>query len=614
MNSNNLEDLIARENFDPFYAPMSTAAAHLLETLYEGLADDSEKSSIAYHRYLNQCKMDFSLASLARLDDFLIKLKEQKPIQRDQLADDLKIRNFFIVLAAYVGEVFSRARCQTALWFAREEIKNISILTSKFQPASLWFPQEDAIHERILANISLFEQSSFFIVLFSRDKKSITLENIGCFLPAHPVMDMLVGEQTYHLYDYVVNNLKAFDEQIPTDTAIPLVPHVCIDINFKQQLQALKEHQRYYLQMRKPTWIKEDIQDPLFVQLNSLDTLYKEGKVVWAAVVQANQSLFLPRDRNKFSSLGEIIYDPTGRTHIRELLNLAERFGNLKNSAPVDVDQLNHAQRLSNERDAVSGERFPKSLSGLPIQVSSLFFWRKHLPNGLLSQNFLPVLISDKCESVMVLPSRFWPQEFIDVWLSAARKDFNGQDFNLMPNLLEKEENLLPAWTLSTDLTPEYFRSNDLFPKLTDLFPDHVYPENPIKFAKKTSDQPLFDPMTLKWWEMLAAADKATNESEKHRLNEEAKKFRAENFMTFSAMSDGTSKIEAPRSQALSEIKNIEEIYTRSMSKQSRQSILDIDDYAEESWKRSRKTTIAPEYKIIIFIVIALIILKLLRS
>lgn len=602
-----LRNFIPREYFDPFYTPMSAASAYLLETLYEALTSDPENSSIAYHQYLYQCKLDFSLASLERLDKLLSAIKKQRPIQRSNLVDEPKLNKFFIVLITYVGEVFSRARGQAALWFAREEIKDIGLLTNQPQPTSLWFPDEDVINDRIWSNISLIEQSAFFIVLFSRDKKTITLDNVEYFLPVHPILNMLVGDQTYPLYDYVINNLKAFNEQLPSITAIPQQPIISIDVGLKQKLQNLQQHQRYYLQVRKPTWVKESAEDPLFKQIKALGSLYKRGKVVWAALVQANESLFSPRDRNKFASLGEVIYDPTGRTHIRELLNLANKLNNLKNTKPLEADQLTHVQRLTNESEAVSGANFPKSLSSLPIKVSSIFFWRRHLPNGFLSQTFFPILISEECEdAIAVLPSRFWSEEFVEAWLAAAREEFNGSDFNIMPKLLEKEENHLPAWTLSTSVSPEEFRKSDLFPELTDLFPDHIYPEELIKVK---SDQPInseFDPSSLQWIQMLHDAEKAPTEEERQRLIEEARKYNSENFITGTLRRDGVVKITSPRKETLSETqKALEE--QMELEKYNR----DIDQFMENLRRKDRKTTIAPEYKILICVVIALFLIKL---
>lgn len=600
-----LSEVVAREYFDPFYTPMSVASTFLLEILYEALEEDPESSGIAYHQYIKQCNMDFSLASLARLDQFLISLNEQSPSDQIKDFNDPKIDKLFMVLVAYIGEVFTRARGQAALWFARDEIKNIRLIFNKPMPASLWF--EETTDELLFINSELIEQYSNFIILFSRDKEPLNLENIYVFLPVCPVLNMLLGKQTYSLYDYVINNLQAFGEDLPKGHDIPSESKVFIDLDLKKKLHDLGMQQRYYLQIRKPTHIEDDKSNPIFKQVSALSDLYKEGKVVWAALVQANQSLYLPKHRNKFTSWGEVIYDPTGRTHIRELLTLAEKLSQLKETIPYIADQIRHARRLSNETEAVSGIDYPKSLSKLPVKVSSIMFWRKHLPNGLLSQGFFPILISEKYEgAVTVLPSRLWPEEYVEAWLSAARQEFDGHDFNIMPNILEKEEKLLPIWTLSTSVLPEEFTKECLFPKLTDLFPDHIYPDQVITIQQDKDEQPLFDPVTLKWWEMQAAADNATTEEEKQRLEREAKKFHSENFMTFAVHRDGSTKVTMPKTQGshTSDILQIGDFQDEKLK---------VEQEMEE-FRRKNRSFIAPEYKILICAFIALIIIKMCHS
>lgn len=229
--------------------------------------------------------------------------------------------------------------------------------------------------------------------------------------------------------------------------------------------------------MHRPYFIKKDGTDPLFNQYLNLENLYKEGRVVWAAVVQANHSMFLPRDSKKYTSLGEIVYDPYGRTHIGKLIKLAEMLVNLKNAPPDKLDQLSHHNRLNNGKECVFGADYPKSLSRLPIKVSSLVIYRKHLPNGLLSQSFFPILISDKCEGIAtILPSRFWPKEFVSAWLDAAREKHNGNDYDLMPEFIKNESESFTSCNSSTDL----------YPKLTEFYPDHLeyiedYKKNSLK-------------------------------------------------------------------------------------------------------------------------------------
>ena len=469
--------------------PMSKTTSNFLKLLYEGLnSENEEESSIIYQKYLNQCKLDFSLTSLANLDQLLLALKKQQPMQIEQL-DDVKYNRFFLFIMVYVGEVFSRAIGQAVYWFEQKEIKNINDFFIKPRPASLWFFQDKAENDLLIVNEDLVNKSTSYLVLYSRDKKKLNFENIEFFLPFKIVINMLFGDQSYTLYEYVVRNLKAIGVSKPKDIDPLPLQFVSLIDDLTDQLNLLKPYQRYYLQIRKPLWVKANTEDVFFKQLKALSLLYKEAKVVWASLVQANQSMFFPRDNNKYSSLGEIIYDPTGWTSYKALEGYAQKLADLIENKVTEGDQLSHATRLRDGQDTISGAEYPKSLSKLPLKVSSILFWRKHLPNGLLSLNSFPILITNEQEGVVtVLPARFWPQSFVDKWLEAARLEFNGNDRNIQPKLFEMESQGIPPWRGGNSVNPDDFHKEDLFPKITDVFTDHIYPTEEISIGSIGND------------------------------------------------------------------------------------------------------------------------------
>lgn len=448
-----LSELIRRENFDPFYTPMTTATATMLEVLEELFKVDSDLSSIAYRSQLIKCRLDYSLLSLKRLDKFIIALRQHRSIEHLELADVPSIRRLFLCLTAYVGEVFSRARGQAALWFALDEINNFSDLNklAKHNFPDMW--QAIGLYSE---NVEIPEVERAFLVLFSSNKKSISEENVGYFLPAKAIYENLVGNPITSVYDYVVDYLEVVDVILSEESTIPEISKVFVEAGLQENINNLLPQQRYYLQIKKPNWLNEN--DALYPQISNLQNLYKSGKVIWAVLIQANKQLFNTIKNNEPNGYpAEIIYDPTGRTHLAELLNYKAKVNDSDNTF------------LDNYL--------------LPIKKTSILVWRLHLPNGLLSMDIFPIIISEKNEDIItLLPARFWNDEFVQAWLSTAAKAHSKKDFNLSARLHKKESDRLPAWTLSNTISIEELTSNKLYPDLLTLFPEH-------QFTPKQSDK-----------------------------------------------------------------------------------------------------------------------------
>ncbi len=205
---------------------------------------------------------------------------------------------------------------------------------------------------------------------------------------------------------------------------MPLQYHVHLgDINISRQLDELPATLRHYLQVVPPDWLQQDI---LYKQILAMPMLLRHGRVVWAALVQANSLMFQPREEN---CPGDIVYDPTGNTEPGTLLEMAQSLYRLKNSSPVQPDQQAYAQHLTGELGRLFAQPYPQSLAAVPLQMSSIWFWRPHLPNGILSLPFFPILICDDAAfagQVMPLPALFWPAELQQQWLQhdIAHEDY----------------------------------------------------------------------------------------------------------------------------------------------------------------------------------------------
>lgn len=233
-------------------------------------------------------------------------------------------------------------------------------------------------------------------------------------------------------FDYAKLNWQGFD-----------LPKYVLDMS---------EQQRSYLQALAPNRL---LNDELFSQAHAMMHLYRFGKVVWGAVVSADEKLYQPTteviDFDNFL-IAEIVYDPTGQTDVKTLHHLANNLQKLQNldTSQLPADQAFVSLHLQDGRSRLFAHPYPPSLATTPCVISSTWVWRRHLPNAMLSDSLVPIVIDAKTDSphtgrVMVLPSRFWQlkqtdnQSFYQHWLAKSLKAF-GENYDLMPNILAQEQ------------------------------------------------------------------------------------------------------------------------------------------------------------------------------
>lgn len=250
-------------------------------------------------------------------------------------------------------------------------------------------------------------------------------------------------------------------------------------IEFKAVFSRLQPHQYDYLQVLVPKWLMQDI---LFSQIKAMPTLYHQGHIVWGAVIWANYAMFYPKEEH---CAGEVVYDPNGKTPLPQLQYYAKKLFALKGTSPVENDQLFYANHLTSETSRIFDLPYPKSLADVPLRVSSVWFWRYHLPNGMLSDEVLPLIISPNAKGrVMPLPARFWEKGFYQSWLDKARAQFDVADgYDLLPGL-EKDEQRGSRF-MGQGLDPYIFpKFHQLLPRqLNAVVPDlakHPTPFRPV--------------------------------------------------------------------------------------------------------------------------------------
>ena len=232
-------------------------------------------------------------------------------------------------------------------------------------------------------------------------------------------------------------NMAAFDYASIDWRGFDLAKHI---------LQA-SHHEQSYLQV----YVSDNlIKDELYRQVEAIEDLYRYGKVVWGVVINSDAALAEPmseeeRDTpfaNHRVSCADILFDPSGQARVEDLQAKASQLMDA-----VGIDQPTNAMpdvafyqlHCQDDTSRVFNLAYPASIAATNYRITSSWIWRRHLPNGMLSNSVVPIIIhthayQNKAEQgeIMVLPSQLWDKAYYHYWLSLAYEQF-GQDYDLLP-------------------------------------------------------------------------------------------------------------------------------------------------------------------------------------
>ena len=168
-----------------------------------------------------------------------------------------------------------------------------------------------------------------------------------------------------------------------------------------------------YLTIKRPPWCTSS--DKLSVFFSLQKEILRHGTLTWCHLVQANQLMFKDVPNN---CPGEVVFSLNENPNLLALEQTAHAMYRLKNTKPDDSEKAVIAHRLTDEMERSYDAPVPESISHAPNYFSSvIFFGRHHLPNRKLSLSQFPILVHRKePRAVMVLPSRYWPQSFVQEW------------------------------------------------------------------------------------------------------------------------------------------------------------------------------------------------------
>ncbi len=171
----------------------------------------------------------------------------------------------------------------------------------------------------------------------------------------------------------------------------------------------------------QPEWMKKDFRPALQELWRNEMRVFREGAIVWGQVVQAHPKLYL---QGTIDYPAALIYsrDAYFDGNPGELSSIAEALGNMKGSRQDHPQMQLFADMMREEREVQLNMALPRPLTkGKAVTYTTVLVFRKHLPVPLLVLDLVPLVIHPKLQTTWILPSRWWPQELLDMWFAAAR-------------------------------------------------------------------------------------------------------------------------------------------------------------------------------------------------
>lgn len=350
---------------DPHPDSGGKVTAHLDAFLSEGRFE----GGLAFEEQLRGLALDFSLPSLAAVDDVIDRLRAEHAPSRETLLGTPAGRNLVNLLAAYFGETLVLAHSALVSWYTPQQLERVA-------PGRLG----------------------------------------GRATPSTSLVAVLNGDGAAkgHLLmasDIVAGRLFGEPEALSLAETASLAAGQVRAARIGRHVDPGTAWNASYshgpLGVVAPDWFAED---PVFQRwFAALPALWRNGTVVWAQLVQANSLLFRPGTAN---CPGEVLYDPTGRVDPERFADAATAMYGLKGLRLRNPWLKFFAQALTHERVRTSGYELPASLGARGLQTATLLFFRQHLRDGVLAGGRLPLLVSREHPGiVMMLPAKYWPDD-----------------------------------------------------------------------------------------------------------------------------------------------------------------------------------------------------------
>jgi hypothetical protein len=174
---------------------------------------------------------------------------------------------------------------------------------------------------------------------------------------------------------------------------------------------------RQYLEAEPPAWLKRSPKDEMNDPFRNRETILRDGRVVWAAIVQANNQIF---KRGSVDVGASVVFseDPWFDERPQELRRIAADLYQLKGTDQNDPDVSAIARMLTSE--LMRGVKMPvpaRFTTQRRVFHSPIMLVRKHLPKGFLADQIFPALVDAEGKGQLILvPAAFWPASLLHEW------------------------------------------------------------------------------------------------------------------------------------------------------------------------------------------------------
>lgn len=341
---------------------------------------------------LHAVQLDYSWESLARIDQLLDDIRQAFAPEIVTFLDLQANVNFLYMLAFYVGEVRARSCGVVAHWASWDE---------------------------------LIATDNSFNVFGKGFHSSVIQVQPGTFLPLVSICVRLFEGPEEKSVLFSAQGMMSGHSQIaaPRTQALPEVVPPSLIPNFGTSFSRLNgTEQEQYLDPGWPQWFDHD-------DLKRLKTdiyrLLADGRVVWGALVQANEGLF---DGSASGAPFDVLYDPKGAVPYEDLRWWARWLFRMKGKE-VDNPALQHyADHLQIETTRVFGWQTPVDVVSRPLLASTTIVHSDWLPGGRLASPKLPLLIHDSIPgSVMLVPGELWHTSWLDGYSELERNGISAK-------------------------------------------------------------------------------------------------------------------------------------------------------------------------------------------
>lgn len=166
--------------------------------------------------------------------------------------------------------------------------------------------------------------------------------------------------------------------------------------------------------VRMPMWSWSDARFRIHRQ--DRDRVLRHGEIVWGALVQANNLLFKPGDKNH---PGNVLFsrDPALAADPMALARAAGRVFETKGRKDQDPAARTVGDILANEMTAFRNLAAPRDLTGgATCYIADVMFERRHLPRRIVDGSLMPLIVHPETTATFIAPHWYWPDGLKELW------------------------------------------------------------------------------------------------------------------------------------------------------------------------------------------------------